>query len=216
LGPGLRRATSHLEESVTASKIVECHPLTPERWRDFTTLFGKNGACSGCWCMYWRLPGPVWSAGCGETNKRRFARVIREGREPGLIAYADGEPAAWCSIAPREEFTRLERSPTRKRIDDLATWSITCFFTARPYRNSGLMRALIAAALAYARQHGAQAVEAFPSESKTQTLGSGSTGYMGLASTFRGAGFKLEEARVNGKPVKRYRYVFSVGLRRVR
>jgi GNAT superfamily N-acetyltransferase len=30
-------------------------PLTPARWRALEDLFGKNGACNGCWCMYWRV-----------------------------------------------------------------------------------------------------------------------------------------------------------------
>jgi len=187
---------------------VECHPLTPERWKDFEALFGKNGACAGCWCMYWRLSGPDWQAGCGAINKRRFARIVKVEREPGLLAYVDGEPAAWCSLAPREEFGRLERSPTRKRWDDLRTWSVTCFFTARPYRNTGLMEALLAAGLDYAKAHGAQVVEGYPVELKQQKLGPGGAGYTGIASTFRRLGFKLEEKAVNGKMIKRYRYVF--------
>jgi hypothetical protein len=31
------------------------HPLTPEAWSDFEELFGRRGACGGCWCMWWRL-----------------------------------------------------------------------------------------------------------------------------------------------------------------
>src|SRR5438046_7797562 len=143
---------------------IECLPLTPERWKDFETLFGKNGACAGCWCMYWRLPGPEWHAGCGTTNKRRFRGMVGKGGEPGLIAYVNGAPAAWCSIAPREEFTRLERSPTRKRFDELVTWSITCFFTDRPYRHSGLMQAPLEAAIASAKSNGAAVGEGCPVE----------------------------------------------------
>ncbi|TIR45895.1 MAG: GNAT family N-acetyltransferase, partial [Mesorhizobium sp.] len=25
-------------------------PLVPELWADFEDLFGKQGACYGCWC----------------------------------------------------------------------------------------------------------------------------------------------------------------------
>ena len=34
---------------------LEVYPLTPERWADLEELFGENGACGGCWCMWWRL-----------------------------------------------------------------------------------------------------------------------------------------------------------------
>ena len=30
-------------------------PLTPDLWPALEDLFGKNGACNGCWCMYWRI-----------------------------------------------------------------------------------------------------------------------------------------------------------------
>jgi GNAT superfamily N-acetyltransferase len=186
---------------------IECMPLTPERWRDFATLFGRNGACAGCWCMYWRLPGPEWHAGCGSSNRRRFRAVVGRGREPGVIAYVNGEPAAWCAVAPREDFTRLERSPTRRRFDALATWSITCFFTARPHRHRGLMEVLLRAALEHARSQGAQVVEGYPAEKKSGRLGSGSAGYMGVASTFRRAGFALDTTVVNGRTMRRYRCV---------
>ena len=29
--------------------------LTPDLWPALEDLFGKNGACGGCWCMYWRI-----------------------------------------------------------------------------------------------------------------------------------------------------------------
>lgn len=31
------------------------HPLTAEAWSDFEELFGRRGACGGCWCMWWRF-----------------------------------------------------------------------------------------------------------------------------------------------------------------
>jgi hypothetical protein len=29
--------------------------LTPDQWPALMDLFGEHGACSGCWCMYWRI-----------------------------------------------------------------------------------------------------------------------------------------------------------------
>ena len=40
---------------------MEIRDLTPERWDDLVTLFGSNGACGGCWCMWWRIEkGERW------------------------------------------------------------------------------------------------------------------------------------------------------------
>ena len=48
---------------------LKIRPLTPNLWPALEDLFGENGACNGCWCMYWRIgnayrnkPGPI-SAG---------------------------------------------------------------------------------------------------------------------------------------------------------
>lgn len=38
---------------------IEVVPLTPERWPLFEDLFGKQGACYGCWCTHFRLPPAV-------------------------------------------------------------------------------------------------------------------------------------------------------------
>jgi hypothetical protein len=29
--------------------------LTPALWPALEQLFGPNGACGGCWCMWWRI-----------------------------------------------------------------------------------------------------------------------------------------------------------------
>ena len=44
-----------MEKRQTRDLELEFHPVTPERWSDFETLFGEKGACGGCWCMLWRL-----------------------------------------------------------------------------------------------------------------------------------------------------------------
>jgi hypothetical protein len=50
--------------------MLEWHPLTPERWVDFVSLFGKNGACAGCWCMWWRQTRSESEQRHGAANRR--------------------------------------------------------------------------------------------------------------------------------------------------
>jgi hypothetical protein len=45
-----------METSGTLAGIV-CRELGPELWPQLEALFGKNGACGGCWCWWWRLAG---------------------------------------------------------------------------------------------------------------------------------------------------------------
>ena len=88
----------------------EFHRLTLERWADFEELFGEHGAAGGCWCMWWRLTGKEFDAQKGEGNRTAMKAIVDSGRVPGILAYHEGHPVGWCSVAPREEFPRLERS----------------------------------------------------------------------------------------------------------
>ena len=94
---------------------MEIHPVTPDRWRDMVELFERRGVrggrrntpAYGCWCMYWRDR----SLAHGEPKKRAMAKLVRDGREPGLLAYDDGMPVGWIAIAPRRDYTAILRSP---------------------------------------------------------------------------------------------------------
>jgi GNAT superfamily N-acetyltransferase len=164
-------------------------PATAARWKDLQTLFGPNGACAGCWCMWFRLPRREWVAGKGEGNKRALAKLLRAGAEPGLIAYAGREPAGWVAFAPREEYVRLAASRTLKPIDARPVWSVSCFFIARAYRGQGLMTELVEAAAAVARKRGATLIEGYPANPKTRTADAFL--YTGTRSAFARAGFEV-------------------------
>jgi hypothetical protein len=55
-----------------------------------------------------------------------MGQIIAAGKEPGLLVYHRHKPVSWISIAPREDFPVLDRSPTLKRVDDQSVWSISC------------------------------------------------------------------------------------------
>ncbi len=134
-------------------------PVTPERWADFEQLFGPHGASAGCWCMFERLTRAEFAREQGAGNKQTMRAIIAGGAVPGLLAYAGTAPVGWCSIGPRKVYGALERSRRLQRVDDQPVWSVVCFFTARSARRQGLTVALLRAAVAYAREHGARIVE---------------------------------------------------------
>jgi hypothetical protein len=101
---------------------LQFHPVTPDRWKDFEKLFGSNGACAGCWCMWWRLSRSEFSRKQYAANKRAIKKIIMAGQKPGILAYADGKPIGWCAMAPREAYSSLERSNVLKRVDDSPVW----------------------------------------------------------------------------------------------
>lgn len=110
---------------------LESYPVTTERWHDLEELFGKSGACGGCWCMWWRLTRFEFRKQAGQGNKESMKRIVDSGEVPGLLAYADNRAIGWCSVGPREAYPSLERSRTLKRVDDGPVWSIVCFYIAR-------------------------------------------------------------------------------------
>jgi GNAT superfamily N-acetyltransferase len=175
------------------ASTIEVKPLTARRWKDFEAVFGPRGAYGGCWCMYWRLTRREFAEGQGVRNRRAMKRLVYSGEVPGVLAYAGRKPVGWCSVASREHFPSLERSPVLKRLDAKPVWSIVCFFVARGFRGKGVAEDLIRGAVRHAAKRGATIVEAYPTCPRGRDLAPVSS-YMGVPSIFERAGF-VEVAR---------------------
>lgn len=179
----------------------EILPVTADRWSDLQELFGASGAYSNCWCTWWRQKGSDFSRGCerrGAGNRALMASLVAAGDEPGLIAYRDGKPVGWVSVAPRPQFGRVLRSPVLRPqpqdADDATTWSIVCFWMPRAERGRGLATALLDAAVAHAAKRGASQVEAYPIDTAGGRQAS-ATLFTGTLGMFRRAGFREVERR---------------------
>jgi GNAT superfamily N-acetyltransferase len=166
-----------------ASKLskIKFHPLTSKRWADFTALFGERGACGGCWCMLWRLKRAEFESQKGEGNRK----------------------LGWCSVAPRQKFSALERSRILKKIDETPVWSITCFFIDKRYRRKGLSIQLIKAAVDYVKGQGGKVLEAYPVEPRKKNMPP-VFAWTGLAAGFVKAGFVECARRSETRPIMRY------------
>ena len=176
--------------------------LTNDNWDDFVALFGDKGACGGCWCMHWRLKASDYNRQKGEGNKKALKKVLKK-TSPGIIAYADGKAVGWCAVAPRSEYIRLETSRILKPVDDQAVWSITCFFIQKEFRNKGLSRRLVKAAVDFAILNGAKIVEGYPVDSRKGKMPD-VFAWTGFSSAFLNTGFKEVERRSEGRPIMRY------------
>jgi GNAT superfamily N-acetyltransferase len=179
-------------------------PLTPGRWADFERLFGPRGACAGCWCTFFKLRRPEWTAGQGEGNRRRQRAWVNAGHVPGLLAYDGEAPVGWVAVEPRERYPLVLASRTTRPADAeraRPAWAITCFYVARPARGRGLMRALVDAAVEHARSNGAERVEAYPVDYARRV---GATFlYQGVASVFAAAGFEEIARPARTRPIVR-------------
>jgi GNAT superfamily N-acetyltransferase len=179
---------------------VNVEPLTAARWADLVTLFGPNGASSGCWCMWWRLPAKAWSAGGNAGNRAAFEQTVRRGEPTGLLAYHEGSPVGWTAVAPREAYPRLWRSRTLALEPADNLWAVTCFYIHRHHRRAGVAAVLLDAAVAYAQNQGASAVEGYPVDTRGDRRPSGDL-FTGTVSLFAGAGFTEHSRPATGRRI---------------
>ena len=77
---------------------LKIRPLTPNLWPALEDLFGENGACNGCWCMYWRI-GNAYRKKPRETNKAAFHEVVKRGARAWSLSLAIW-PLGGASLRP--------------------------------------------------------------------------------------------------------------------
>lgn len=176
--------------------------LIPARWDAFEKLFGKKGACGGCWCMLWRSSPADFKSGKGEGNRAAIQVLIRGGTIPGILAFNDDEPVGWCALAPRSDYPALARSRVMKPIDDQSCWSVSCLFVRRNYRKKGAATGLLKAAVKHARSQGAQILEGYPTEPGEKNIPA-AFAWTGIPSAFEKAGFTEVARRSPTRPIMR-------------
>ncbi len=178
---------------------VDVVPANEASWEDLQTVFGR-GAAAKCQCQRIKLGDHSWFAMAVEDRAQRLREEADCGNPDadgtsGMVAYLDGEPVGWVAVEPRASFRRLRGSsvPWAGRAedpDDPDVWAIVCFAIRPGYRGQGLTRPLAAAAVAYARAHGAKAVEGYPMVPRPgQTVSWGEMN-VGSRSTFAAAGLR--------------------------
>lgn len=174
---------------------VEVVPVTATSWHLFEELFGPNGLQGGCWCAYFRMTAREFDRSTPTEHKQHVRQVVRANRPFGLLAVLDGQAQGWIAVAPRLDNSRLKKSrvarvPEDEDLSDI--WSITCFYTRRGTRRGGITGVLLHAAVKYATDHGARAVEGYPVDASIGKLASGDL-YHGELQTFLNGGFELIE-----------------------
>jgi GNAT superfamily N-acetyltransferase len=164
-------------------------PLSAETWDALSQLFSAGGDCKWCWCQYWRKPGANWTNTTPAENRADLEALVGSSPAPGLVAIRDGVAVGWVGLGPREAYPRMARSRTLPQLPGEAVWVINCFVVARRERGRGIGDALLAAAVEYARAHGAAVVEGFPVDTGGERMPSAGA-YTGTRGMFERAGFE--------------------------
>jgi hypothetical protein len=177
------------------------HPATPDRLADLAAVMNDNAVSRNCWCAYWYRANAAYKAGWGRDNPATLTRIVEQGEEPGIIAYIEGQPAAWVSVAPRRKFDRLVRSRNFAPIDDADVWAVNCFVVVKAFRRKGLMPILARFAAEFAFGKGAPGVEAYPIE-PSEKSGPGDL-FIGTVSAFLAAGYREVARPLPRRPIMR-------------
>jgi len=173
-------------------------PANEASWQDLQTVFGMRGQASRCQCQRYKLrPLESFASFPLEERAHRLRQQTdcdhpRSGTTSGLVAYLDGEPVGWCAVEQRtayEGLMRNNRVPWQGRAEDKtddSIWALTCLFTRAGFRKRGISRALARAAVDFARERGARAIEGYPMTTKNVIL---EELHVGTEGVFADAGF---------------------------
>lgn len=189
---------------------IRAVPANEASCADLEAVFGTRGQAARCLCQRVRLPHREWRDMTRPERAARLAAQAACGRRDasatsGLLAFLDGAPAGWCAVGPRTDFLRYHQSQSQTvwagRAEDradAAVWSAACFVTRAGFRRRGVAAALARAAIGFARDRGARAIEGYaliPDPGQDVPWGELSVGSRGM---FAAAGYR-EVARPSSR-----------------
>ena len=174
-------------------------PANEASWEDLQTVFGTRGQACRCQCQRYKLRRrESFRSFPAEERAHRLRQQTdcghpESGTTSGLVAYLGDEPVGWCAVEPRtayEGLVRNNRVPWEGRTEDKtddSVWAVTCLLTRAGFRKRGISRALARAAVDFARERGARAIEGYPMTTKNAIL---EELHVGTEGVFADAGFK--------------------------
>ena len=187
--------------------LVTVKPLEPDLWPAFEDLFGRQGACYGCWCTHFRLPPAVRRENDRQRNKDFIRARIETGPPPGLLAFDGGQGGRLDADRSARRRAGVEQcrpcvgtagaraSGRSGHLGDLL------LFHPQLGPGRGLSHRLVAAGIDYARERRRALLEACPMD---QSRDSRSVGlFVGSTRVFERAGFERVAERKAGRPLMR-------------
>jgi GNAT superfamily N-acetyltransferase len=168
---------------------------------DLQTVFGSRGPAAICQCQRYKLaPREAFKSFPPEERTLRLRAQTNCGlpdatSTSGLVAYLEGEPVGWCAVEPRPAYQgllRVYRVPWEGRAEDKndeSVWAVTCVFARAGFRRRGVSYALARGAVDFAREGGAEALEAYPMLTQRGEEITWGELHMGTRSIFAAAGF---------------------------
>ncbi|MBQ6595684.1 MAG: GNAT family N-acetyltransferase [Clostridia bacterium] len=130
--------------------------------------------------------------GWKQAQRETAARMVREGRIRGCLAFAGGIAVGWCNANDRTSYYRVgefdldhvppDRFPDGVRAGQIR--SVVCFEISPGYRGQGIASMLLSRVCGDAGAEGYEFVEAYPSEKAQPALA-----FTGPIALYRKMGF---------------------------
>lgn len=170
---------------------MEIVALSADTWDLFEALGTKhNGVWGGCWCT-WFTPDCAEKKQTAEGNRLLKKRLVEEGRNHAALVVQDGQAIGWAEYGPLAELPNIKhRKQVEAEQDQPPDWRITCFFTDRDHRRSGVAEAALQGALDLIADAGGGLVESYPMDTGGEKMNS-SFLHNVTRSMFEDAGFTV-------------------------
>ena len=176
-------------------------PANEASWEHVQLVVGKARCHAAlCFCQRFKIAESSWRAVTDEERAHRLRKETDCGHPAsattsGLLAYIGDEPVGWCSVARRTAYPYIPdaRIAWKKRgedKDDDSVWAVACFVTRTEFRRRGVMRGLAAAAVGFARERGARALEGYAMITEPGKEITWGELHVGSRSVFAAAGFR--------------------------
>jgi GNAT superfamily N-acetyltransferase len=167
-------------------------PLDVTTWPDFARLAeDHHGVWAGCWCLGFHEEG---KNGVHTPQQRRDLKEarVREGRAHAALVYDEAQCVGWCQFGPTDELPRIKHQKAyRAGLAEPPDWRITCFFTGRTHRGTGVADAALGGALEEIARLGGGRVESYPEDTAGRKV-SGSFLNNATVALFERYGFERE------------------------
>ena len=194
---------------------VRIEPLSEATWEPLAALFREGGDPRWCYCQFWRLRSKDFGDLKVPQLRERLHEQARSDLPPGLVALGPGAGAdgatdravGWVGFGPRVDFQRVAHSKVIPTIDDRPVWSIVCFAISASARGRGIGRALLDAAVTFARDRGAPGVEAYPVALAPSERIAAASAYTGTLRMFERAGFRVVADNASDRTAQHRRVV---------
>lgn len=180
---------------------IDVRPATV--FADVNTMVGpkKRPDANVCWCLTYRVSSKQNRELTGLKRAAFVRELATQDPPPGVLAYDGDEVVGWAAVHPRADttFARNRRIP---HVDNLDVWSVWCIRVRPGHRGKGIAHALLAGAVAFARDNGAPAIEGYPVDNRGEKVDL-TMAYAGTKALFERGGFTqaaTTDSVLNGFP----------------